>query len=247
VEVWNGEYKRFVTWLLCDFHIHTTFSDGSIPLEEVVDLYGQKGFDAISITDHILDSQSKLRLKSTTKKKHTIEKSQFKTYLHKVWQEAQRAWERYRMLVIPGMEITNNTKKYHILGIDVKEYIDPDLSVEEIVEKIHQQGGIAIACHPIRKDEDNMQRSIHLWKNHIKYALLFDAWEVANRDDLFNVIGLKKFNYIANSDFHDLRHLYSWKTLLSCEKNTEAIKSTIRNNFGVAIYLYRKNNDLVAV
>jgi hypothetical protein len=25
-----------------------------------------------------------------------------------------------------------------------------------------------------------------------RYASLFDAWEVANRDDLFNAVGLKK-------------------------------------------------------
>jgi len=45
-------------WLLCDFHIHTNMSDGSLPLKEVVDLYGEHGFDAISITDHILDKHT---------------------------------------------------------------------------------------------------------------------------------------------------------------------------------------------
>lgn len=42
-------------WLLCDFHIHTKFSDGRLSLREVVDLFGKHGFDVISITDHILD------------------------------------------------------------------------------------------------------------------------------------------------------------------------------------------------
>jgi hypothetical protein len=45
-------------WLLCDFHIHTHFSDGSLSLKKVVDLYGNHAFDAISITDHILDQHS---------------------------------------------------------------------------------------------------------------------------------------------------------------------------------------------
>ena len=83
--------------------------------------------------------------------------------------------------------------------------------------------------------------NIHLWKNHEKYAKLFDAWEVANRDDLFNVIGLKKFNYIANSDFHEKRHVYSWKSLIKAEKNIEAIKEAIRNNKNIAITLFRKD------
>jgi hypothetical protein len=34
-------------WLLCDFHIHTQFSDGSLSLNEVVNLYGNNAFDAI--------------------------------------------------------------------------------------------------------------------------------------------------------------------------------------------------------
>ncbi len=41
-------------WLLCDFHIHTRFSDGELPLAEAVDLYGRNGF----ITDHVLDSRT---------------------------------------------------------------------------------------------------------------------------------------------------------------------------------------------
>jgi hypothetical protein len=66
---------------------------------------------------------------------------------------------------------------------------------------------------------------------------------VANRDDLFNVVGLKKFNYIANSDFHSPRHLYSWKTLLRCEKNVEAIKAATGSNHGLAIYLFRPDKQ----
>jgi predicted metal-dependent phosphoesterase TrpH len=42
-------------FLLCDFHVHTRWSDGQLSIREVVDLYGQtKRFDVIAITDHIL-------------------------------------------------------------------------------------------------------------------------------------------------------------------------------------------------
>ena len=42
-------------FLLCDFHVHTTWSDGRLSVREVIDLYGQTGrFDVIAITDHIL-------------------------------------------------------------------------------------------------------------------------------------------------------------------------------------------------
>src|SRR6186713_1113583 len=42
-------------FLLCDFHVHTRWSDGQLTVKEVVDLYGSTGkFDVIAITDHIL-------------------------------------------------------------------------------------------------------------------------------------------------------------------------------------------------
>ncbi len=169
-----------------------------------------------------------------------MRKDKFKEYLCILWREAERAWKEYNMLLIPGAEVTNNHKWYHILALDVKGYIDPTLSVEEIVKRIHDQQAIAVACHPDLKKGEDKNLSWYLWKNHEKYRNLFDAWEVANRDDLYNVIGLKKLNYIANSDFHESRHLYSWKSLIESEKNTEAVKSAIRENKNIAIYLFRK-------
>ncbi len=42
-------------FLLCDFHVHTRWSDGRLSMREVIDLYGKTGrFDVIAITDHIL-------------------------------------------------------------------------------------------------------------------------------------------------------------------------------------------------
>jgi 3',5'-nucleoside bisphosphate phosphatase len=79
----------------------------------------------------------------------------------------------------------------------------------------------------------------YLWQDHERYAVLFDVWEVANRDDLFNAVGLKKYNYIANGDFHTPNHLFSWKTLIHCPKNTQAIEQAGRDNTRVSLYLFR--------
>jgi predicted metal-dependent phosphoesterase TrpH len=234
-------------WLLCDFHIHTTFSDGEVELDKVIDLYGEQGFDVIAITDHLVDDQYNSEYKRDHQATCFVEREWFREYLQRVWKEARRAWEQYSLLVLPSAEITNNTAGYHILGLDLKEYVDPGLSVEKIVRQVHAQGGVAVACHPHRKTKPNGRYLRYLWDNHQELSDLFDAWEVANRDDLFNVVGLKKFNYIANSDFHSPRHLYSWKTLLRCEKNPEAVKSAIRNNKAVSIYLFREDRPLAAI
>lgn len=226
-------------WLYCDFHIHTNWSDGKCSIDEVIDLYGDTGFDVIAITDHVLDSASIERSGRPASSLSVMDHSLFGAYQEALWQATRRAWERYGMLLIPGVELTNDTGRYHILALDIKKFISPDLSVEEIIDSIRRQQGISVACHPYLRNHSGDNPSFHLWENHERLAPLFDAWEVANRDDLFNVVGLKKFNYIANSDFHEPRHLLSWKTLLRCEKNFESVKEAIRKNDQVSLFLYR--------
>lgn len=226
-------------WLYCDFHIHTTWSDGQLPLMEVVDLYGKSGFDVISITDHLVDTGSEERAAAGGWKSGGIPRERFAEYCHELRDAARYAWEEWEMLLLPGIELTNNTSRYHILSLDFREFIDPDLSVEEIVREIRAQGAISVACHPFVRNHSGESPSEYLWENHERFAILFDAWEVANRDDLYNVIGLKKFSYVASSDFHEKKHLKSWKTLLRCEKNPEAVKQAIRLNHAVSLFLYR--------
>ena len=69
---------------------------------------------------------------------------------------------------------------------------------------------------------------------------MVDLWEAANRDDLFSVTSLKHFPYIANSDFHRPKHLYSWKTLVRSRKDWPSLKVALRNNVNLAITLYRE-------
>ena len=47
--------------------------------------------------------------------------------------EARHAWSQYGMLVIPGVEPTNDSGGCYILGVDVKECIDRALPVQDIV------------------------------------------------------------------------------------------------------------------
>ena len=222
-------------WLLCDFHIHTTLSDGNLSLREIVDLYGKNGFDVICISDHVVDQQTR-----KVNDSWSIKPEDFKTYLRSLWKESQRAWNKYQLLLIPGIELTNEYEKYHILALDIKELIDPTLPIEIIVQQIHDQGALAILCHPHRRDTEGNQPYMHVWNNY-KYANLFDAWEIGNRNDLFDVTDLREFNHTANSDFHTVADLYSWKTIIKAEKNVQAIKCAIKENQNVAIFLFRDN------
>ncbi len=73
-------------------------------------------------------------------------------------------------------------------------------------------------------------------------SALVDVWEAANRDDLFSVTSLKHFPYVASSDFHKPKHLYSWKTLLKCEKQWPAVRKALCDNVDIALTLFRKES-----
>jgi histidinol phosphatase-like PHP family hydrolase len=77
--------------LLCDFHIHTTYSDGILPLPEVVDMFGRSGHDVIAITDHVVNRDNGLG-KIAHRIKHSLNPESWKRYAEEVDREADRAW-----------------------------------------------------------------------------------------------------------------------------------------------------------
>jgi predicted metal-dependent phosphoesterase TrpH len=52
------------------------------------------------------------------------------------------------LLVIPGVEVSS--AEGHILAFNVSDEIPRDLTVEETIDRIHAQGGVAVAAHPYR-------------------------------------------------------------------------------------------------
>ena len=228
--------------LMVDLHTHSIFSDGRLTLREIVDFYGRRGFDAMAVTDHLVDRRRLLgRLASLSGLVLTLE--DLPEYFRALAEERNRAWTKYRMILFPGLEFNHDglTAKgsAHLLGIDLKEPIDPALSLKEICLQIRGQGGLTIAAHPHHMSSAWGKDTLYLWERQNEFRPLIDAWEIGNRDDLFNPVGLKRLPFIAGSDFHKPKHLTSWKTMLWCEKDPEAIKECIRQNKDVSITLYR--------
>ena len=222
-------------FLLCDFHVHTQWSDGKLTVGEVVDLYGSTGkFDAIAITDHILMKNDMLaragRLATLGRRAFGVREDDFPAYLADIETHAKRAWDTYGMLVIPGAEVTQNRlrgrKNSHIIALDIKKYISADQRADDVLREIRRQGGLSIACHPHHRTTRRIEISTcYLWDHRDELSDLVDVWEAANRDDLFSVTSLKHYPYVANSDFHKPRHLYSWKTLVRSGKDWPSIKA----------------------
>ena len=217
--------------LLCDFHVHTTHSDGKLPMCDVVDLFGRSGHDVIAITDHITDTKGFLG-RAARALRRTVTPEGAPGYFAEIASEAKRAWTRYGMLVIPGAEITHNAltrdRSCHILALGITEYLSADRSPLQILREIRRRGAVSVACHP-HEVRELFANTFYLWNRRRRLARHIDRWEVANRWDLFPAVSREKLPSIATGDFHSEEHLYTWKTLLRSSRTVESVLAALRS------------------
>lgn len=118
----------------CDPHIHTSYSDGLGTPREALERAVELGLDVIAITDHdTVDGALEAR------------------------EIAVR--ENYRIEVIVGTEVTT-ARGVHLLGLWVEERLPMFRSAAQTIEAIAQQGGIALAPHPLSALTPSMGRRL---------------------------------------------------------------------------------------
>jgi len=129
-------------------------------------------------------------------------------------------------LVIPGIEVSSLNG--HIIGLNVSELVPSKLSVDETLDRIHDAGGIAIACHPITFFKESL-------KGHISPR--FDAIEVINSsafpfrysvrrgEEIASRLGITG---VAGSDAHYGPEIGYAYTLVNAESEVDEIVTAIR-------------------
>ncbi|PIU00730.1 MAG: phosphotransferase [Bdellovibrionales bacterium CG10_big_fil_rev_8_21_14_0_10_45_34] len=216
--------------VLGDFHIHSTYSDGQLSIAQLVDLYGNLGFKAIAITDHLCETNSFLG-RSAHYLSRTLTEDSFNSYIEEIDSEGERALKKFNMLVLPGFEVTKNSisnhRSAHIVALGARKFISANQSVDEILMEIREQGAISIAAHPVwtRKIE---KQTFHLWDKLEHYKNLFDAWEVASGKHLFHEVQHARLPMIASSDLHHPRQIASWKTVMDKAETKEQVLENIK-------------------
>jgi len=188
-----------------DLHIHTHYSKGTkIQAEglnspgEIVKYAKKIGLDAVAITDH----------------------DEFEGAI-----EAEKIGKKLGVTVIKGQEVTATGDK-HILGLGLDKRIKPGSSIEETIDQIRKQGGIAIASHPF----DLAKKGIR------EKSVKCDAAEV------FNAINLDRFSnrrarrfalkhsipMVAGSDAHCKEMLGYGVTEIEAGDSVDSVLEAIR-------------------
>jgi predicted metal-dependent phosphoesterase TrpH len=86
--------------------------------------------------------------------------------------------------IVVGEEIS--TRNGHLIGLWLEEVVPPGLSAAETIERIHAQGGLAVAAHPFHplRGTDRGQHSV----GRLIPELALDAIEVVNNAGVFSKV-----------------------------------------------------------
>ena len=226
-----------MTMLLADFHIHTTWSDGTLSVREVVDLFGRSGHDVIAITDHVVNTDSLIG-RIGHRLNLSVTRDTWDAYRAEVDREARYARDRYGMVVLAGCELTRNSftgdRSAHALALGLDSFVSADGGVEEMLTRAREARAITVACHP-NEQSGWFENTTYIWKRRREVGSLIDLWEVACRWDLVPPVSKARVAYLGNSDFHSPKHLYAWKSLVDCEKSEAAVLSALRKGIGFGV------------
>lgn len=106
-----------------DLHIHTAFSDGMAEVGELLEyVETQTELDIIGIVDHD-DVRGALAVRE------------------------QWAKGRYRFDLVTGMEVT--AIEGHVLALYVEEPVPSLVTLQQVLEEVHRQGGLCVVPHPL--------------------------------------------------------------------------------------------------
>jgi predicted metal-dependent phosphoesterase TrpH len=208
--------------LLCELHAHTTWSDGSLTVRELCDLYGRRGFDVLAVTDHApRDAQQ-------------VQAGNFAAYLASVEDEATRARELYDLLVLPGLELTYDDpdplRAGHAVAVGLRDYVAVADGLETALATARAHGAALVAAHPYSPEQLGVAtRCTAAFAARPELAALVDRFELFNRHSLFSWVAAAGLPAVATGDFHRPEHLSTWKTLLPCAKSEAAVVDYLRS------------------
>jgi predicted metal-dependent phosphoesterase TrpH len=138
-----------------DMHIHSLYSDGTASVQAILDhVEAATDLDVIAITDH--------------------------ERIDGAWRAAElHGAGAYSFDLVVGEEIT--TRRGHVLALFITDRIPALRPLDETLTAIHEQGGIAIAAHPMAPVPLSVgRRSLRQVRDHEHEHVYFDALELFN-------------------------------------------------------------------
>jgi len=117
-------------------HIHSTYSDGSGTVDEIIKAAQEVGLDYIILTDH-----NTLRAKN----------------------DGKEGWHDKTFLLV-GAEINDKQNLNHYLALGIDKTFSTRISAKEYVAQVKEKGGIGFLAHPHEERSSMSEHPPYPWK-----------------------------------------------------------------------------------
>ena len=214
--------------LLCELHAHTTWSDGEIGLDDMVELYAARGFDVLCITDHVV--------RAVDQTSHAVGERTHAAYLDAIDEVAERARRDHGLLVIPGLELTytdlDPDLAVHALAVGLRRFVGVDDGPRAAMAEARAAGAAIIAAHPHSEERDPIpgRTTRGVYRDPTRMRELVDRYELVNRHDVFAWVARERLPSVACGDTHRPEHVLTWKTLLQCAPTPADVVAFLRSS-----------------
>jgi len=208
-----------------DLHIHSQYSEDAIGSpKDIIKSLKKKGLRGMAITDHNTVEGGLKAVKIAPK----------------------------NFIVIPGIEIS--TADGHMLALDVEKNIAGNLSIQETVEKILDQGGTPIVPHLFRNMSGIKKEKLKIIHQKINTIEVFNACSMPKTNLKIAKIA-KEFNLggTGGSDSHDPAYAgYAYTVVDTTDMNADTVLSEInkKKTWGEGITMpleYRRDRMLKSI
>jgi len=208
-----------------DLHIHSQYSEDAIGSpKNIIKSLKKKGLQGMAITDHNTVEGGLKAVKIAPKD----------------------------FIVIPGIEIS--TADGHMLALNVEKNIARNLSIQETVEKILDQGGTPIVPHLFRNMSGIKKEKLKAIHQKINTIEVFNACSMPKTNLKIAKIA-KEFNLggTGGSDSHDPAYAgYAYTVVDTTDMNADAVLSEInkKKTWGEGITMpleYRRDRMLKSI
>ena len=201
-----GLLPRQGNLLVADLHVHPFPGDGSLTVWQLQREAARRGVDLIAITSH----------------NHRVGLVLADLF----------GFDRGGAIVLPGQEVTS--AGYHMIAAGISQLIDWRLSAADAIVAVQQQGGVAIAAHPVNFINAGWDRAARrtLDGSEIMHPLRFNhAPETRELEAFFDTAGEVNpgIAAIGSTDFHMTAPLGLCRTyVLARERTAAAVTDAIR-------------------
>lgn len=194
-----------------DFHVHA-FGDGTLTPWALRREAARRGLHVIAVTNHNFVAPAQL--------------------VRRLTQGSNVP------LILAGMELTS--RNYHLIAAGVTGAVDWDQSAVAAIAAIHEQGGVAIAAHPVAVYWQGLDAAAIRALDGVEAAhplMAFDVDEARELGEFHRrARGIKpQLAAIGSSDYHGSHMLGACRTyLLASEVSEAAVLDAIRDGRTVA-------------